>query len=404
MSSSLPQPRSGAKFEAFDGLRAVAATLVIAYHVSLAEGLSRVGILAPLASALKGGVTVFFVISGFLLYLPYARAIRDREDLPDWRTYARRRVVRILPGYWLALTILAVASLAGSVFTADWWRYYGLTQIYSLDTLFTGVGVAWSLCVEVTFYLALPLFARWMAAIVRRPAVGDGPRSQLTVLGAIALASVVLRGVVCHSLIAPVPNGGAIFETALPGALDWFAIGMVLAVIASTWESNKDRFRAVRWLSYNWSLSWAMAGLFFTVGAWEQRGDLFLPLYGVFTHVALGLAGACLVLPAICRESRTRAVRILSAPFLAWLGMISYGIYLWHDSVLRVIHGSFTPDPSHTAGLGSAVFLFLATVAGAIALGAASWYLVERPAQRLSRRLQPGSGLIIARKLGLVRT
>jgi peptidoglycan/LPS O-acetylase OafA/YrhL len=97
-------------------------------------------------------------------------------------------------------------------------------------------------------------------------------------------------------------------------------------------------------------------------------------------------------------------VRILSAPFLAWLGMISYGIYLWHDSVLRVIHGSFTPDPSHTAGLGSAVFLFLATVAGAIALGAASWYLVERPAQRLSRRLQPGSGLIIARKLGLVRT
>jgi peptidoglycan/LPS O-acetylase OafA/YrhL len=404
MSSAVPQTGSPNKFEAFDGLRAIAATLVIAYHVSLAEGLSRVGILAPLASALKGGVTVFFVISGFLIYLPYARAIRDREDLPDWRTYARRRVVRILPGYWFALTILAFAALAGSVFTADWWRYYGLTQIYSLNTLFTGVGVAWSLCVEVTFYLALPLFARWMAAAVRRQGVRNGPRSQLTIVGAIAVASVALRGVVCHSLIAPVPNGGAIFETALPGALDWFAIGIALAVIASTWETNPGRFRPMRWLSYNWSLSWAMAGLVFTAGAWEQRGDLFLPLYGVFTHVALGLASAFLVLPAITRESRTRAARILSAPFLAWLGMISYGIYLWHDSVVRVIHGSFTPDPSHPGGIGSAVVLFLATVAGAVLLGAASWYLVERPAQRLARRVRPGSGVVIAREPGLTRT
>jgi peptidoglycan/LPS O-acetylase OafA/YrhL len=76
-SPAVPSPSGALKFEAFDGLRAIAATLVIAYHVSLVEGLSRIGLLAPLASELKGGVTVFFVISGFLLYLPYARAIRD---------------------------------------------------------------------------------------------------------------------------------------------------------------------------------------------------------------------------------------------------------------------------------------------------------------------------------------
>ncbi|HEY1522556.1 MAG TPA: acyltransferase [Solirubrobacteraceae bacterium] len=401
--AALPTPSGPLKFEAFDGLRAVAATLVIAYHVSLFEGLTHAGVLASLASELKGGVTVFFVISGFLLYLPYARAIRDGDPLPSWRSYARRRAVRILPGYWVALTILGVASLAGSVFTGAWWSYYGLAYIYNPATLIGGLGVSWSLCVEATFYLCLPFFARWMAALVRRDGTADAARSQVAVVGALGLVSILLRGAVCDSLIGPVSPTGAVLETALPGALDWFAIGIALAVIAAAWETSPERFRPVSRLAANWPLSWALAGVLYAVGAREQQGDLFLPLYGVFTHVALGLASAFLVLPAIRRGPRTGAVRILSTRFVAWLGMISYGVYLWHDSVLKILKGSGAP-PSHAAGIGQAIVLFLATAAGAIVLGAGSWYLVERPAQRLFRRRRPGPGVAIARKPGLTQT
>jgi peptidoglycan/LPS O-acetylase OafA/YrhL len=347
-------------------------------------------------------VTVFFVISGFLLYAPYARAIRDGEGLPNWRRYARRRAVRILPAYWFALTVLGLASLPGSPFSASWWRYYGLTQIYSPQTLLTGLGVAWSLCVEVTFYLALPLFARWMATVVRRRDAESPPSSQLVVLGAIGLASILLRAAVCRSLIGQVPPGAAVLETALPGELDWFAIGMALAVVAVTWEIRPDRFRPVGWLAANWSLSWVLAGLLYVIGAGGQQGDLFLPLYGVFTHVALGLASALLVLPAVARHARTPAVRLLSSAPLAWLGMISYGLYLWHTSWLGVLRGTLTPSP-HAAGALATIGLFLATAGGAVVLGAASWYLVERPAQRLLRHGQPGFGVILARKLGLTR-
>jgi peptidoglycan/LPS O-acetylase OafA/YrhL len=385
------------RFEAFDGLRAIAATLVIAYHVALAEGLSRTGLLAPLASELKGGVTVFFVISGFLLYVPYARALRDGEPLPDWRSYARRRVMRIIPGYWVALTILGaisflgLASLVGPVFTAGWWRYYGLSQIYSQHSLIGGLGVAWSLCVEATFYLVLPFFARWMGSIVRRDAPSHAAKSQLAVVGAIGLCALLLRAAMCHSLLAPVPGPGVVLETALPGALDWFAIGIALAVIAVTWETAPDRFRPVRWLAGHAGLAWLLAALLYAAGALEQRGDLLLPLYGVSTHLALGLAGGLLVLPAIARRAQSRPVRFLSAPVMAWVGTVSYGVYLWHIALLRVLNGPALAPANHPGGIGQALVLFLATTAGAIALGAASWYLVERPAQRfVARRRRSG--------------
>ena len=77
-----------AKLDGFDGLRALAALTVLTYHVALSRAFSPAGSLAPLLWELKGGVAIFFVISGALLYLPYARAIGDRDAGPGWRAYA----------------------------------------------------------------------------------------------------------------------------------------------------------------------------------------------------------------------------------------------------------------------------------------------------------------------------
>ena len=72
---------------------------------------------------------LFFAISGFLLYRPWVAAPR-----PAPRRYARRRALRILPAYWLALTLLAIFPGIVGVFTGDWWRYYLFLQLYSADT------------------------------------------------------------------------------------------------------------------------------------------------------------------------------------------------------------------------------------------------------------------------------
>ena len=149
------------KLDGFDGLRSLAALSVVTYHVALSGAFAHAGSLAPILWELKGGVAIFFVISGALLYLPYARAIGDRATLPDWRTYAGRRAVRILPAYWVALTVVAIGPFGAGVFGPDAGSYYGLSQIYSPQTVLGGLGVAWSLCVEVSFYACCRCSGGW---------------------------------------------------------------------------------------------------------------------------------------------------------------------------------------------------------------------------------------------------
>jgi peptidoglycan/LPS O-acetylase OafA/YrhL len=329
------------------------------------------------------------------LYLPYSRAIGVRSGLPDWRNFAGRRAVRILPGYWLALTILAIGPLSASVQTPAWWRYYGLTQIYDPDTALSGLGVAWSLCVEVTFYATLPLFARGVVRLVRDR---DPIRSQLWLIAALAGASLALRMVLARSLVGPITHGSTA-ATALPGALDWFTLGMALAVLRASWEAGIGIARPLAKLAANPLLCWCLALALFCLGMPWQHGDLFLPLYGLPTHCAIGLASAALLLPAVgvgdCAPGvRGAPLALLRSSSMVWLGTISYGIYLWHVSALQQIAG-YTSAAAVPASAAFTVRLLVEGVAAGVALGAASWYLVERPAQR-RWRARRGTPLAVA--------
>ncbi len=117
-------------FELFDSLRGIAVLSVLAFHIgaaSLANATARYGVYT---SQLLLGVTIFFLISGFLLYRPYAMAQFAGAQTPATGIYARRRFLRIVPAYWAALTLLAVWPGLEGVFTGDWWVYYGLFQSY----------------------------------------------------------------------------------------------------------------------------------------------------------------------------------------------------------------------------------------------------------------------------------
>src|SRR2546423_1191046 len=166
---ALTPPPGNPRFPLFDGLRAVAALSILVYHSGT---LSRAGEgqsgLAPYLARLNVGVAIFFVISGFLLYRPFVAARAGLAPPVRLRDYARRRVLRIVPAYWVALTVLAIYPGLPGVFGPHWWVYYGFGQDYSVDTEIRGLGPAWSLGCEVVFYAALPLIAAAMGYAVRQ--------------------------------------------------------------------------------------------------------------------------------------------------------------------------------------------------------------------------------------------
>jgi peptidoglycan/LPS O-acetylase OafA/YrhL len=270
--------------------------------------------------------------------------------LPDWRGYAERRATRILPAYWVALALLTLLPLGAPLSPGPTWELIGLTQIYHQQTIFSGLGVAWSLCVEVTFYAALPLLAR------------AGGRA----IAALALASLALRLILAGSILGAVPPGSMVPATTLAGTFDWFALGMALAVMAergSPWLARAAR--------HPWVCRAAALGLAAAVMG-LQNGDLFLPMYSLPVHLALGLAGVLLIAPVA--GGRNRAPRAL-----IWVGTISYGIYLWHVSLLLALQ-HLLRVPSAGASAWQIMGLAAVALPAALVAGALSFHLVERPA------------------------
>ena len=126
------------------------------------------------------GVAVFFLLSGFLLYRPFAQARFEGRRRPATLLYAQRRALRIVPAYWVALVCVVLlvgrsgeSATASPVFTPEGIiTYFGFLQIYDSNTLLGGISAAWTLCVEVTFYALLPLWALLIARIPSRSPAG----------------------------------------------------------------------------------------------------------------------------------------------------------------------------------------------------------------------------------------
>jgi peptidoglycan/LPS O-acetylase OafA/YrhL len=355
-------------FPLFDSLRAIAALCIFAYHIAASQ--NAIG--GTWLGNLNVGVPIFFVVSGFLLYRPFvARRVEGRPRAPV-RRYAIRRVLRIVPAYWVALTLITIwLGLQSQVFTLHGVvTYYGFLQVYDTSTIAGGIGQAWTLSVEVAFYVLLPL---WAIAISR-------VRSELWPVAALALAGIAWKLVV---LATQFKAGNAFFPllVAFPAWLETFAAGMALAVI-SVWATERGwRPRAMGIVERHAWLPWLVAALAYTalcVRGWQggTRAQVLVD-YELKTVVALGL-----VLPAVIGDpTRGWVRRVLAFPPLLWVGLVSYGFFLWHLAVITQLHRWGVDDDA-----GIPLFT-LAALGGSLAIAAVSWYALERPALRLGRRL-----------------
>lgn len=384
------EPTSGAdRFPCFDGFRAAAALSVLVFHVAAtARSSLRPDGPGPYLARLDVGVAVFFLISGFLLYRPFVAAHLEARPGPAVAQFFKRRFLRIFPAYWLATTavVYVFRSWAGGVITdvKTFVLYYSLTHSYNYGTIFAPLLQAWTLATEVAFYVFLPVWA----LAVRKIAVGAAPARRLRI-ELMALASLFVLSFAYRALVlvyAPDHRAGQLLMW-LPAWLDLFAMGMALAAIRTwiTFRGEPAPFGLGRAAAP--AACWALAALTFWAVSTRIGVDPSVPGFttaqDIGVHELYGLAAFFFLLPGIFgRQDEGLIRRLLRSRVAQSLGLVSYGIYLWHENWiaeyldwrnLRVFSAPFWPMLGAVLGL---------TVVSA----AVSYVVVERPALGLKRR------------------
>ncbi|HEX8854871.1 MAG TPA: acyltransferase [Thermoleophilaceae bacterium] len=359
--------RSGGRVAALDGLRGVAALSVLVYHVWLYttddsghpstwhDHLLRQGYL---------GLVLFFVLSGYLLYSPWLRAALERRGAPALCRYVRSRLARIAPGYYVALAgasvLMLTANDAPGTKLIDFSQlplFLVFAQNWSPDTLLRLDPPMWTLAIEASFYVALPLIG--LAAI----RFARSRRRQL-----LLLLALVAAGVLTRALTADYAASEPLLWS-LPAYIDYFACGMLAAVAVH--DRTIGRTAGCALLAAGAALVAGNAVVHATLrdtAALQAVQDL---------PAALGLA----VLIAVAAASRGRR-RLLASRPLENLGRVSYGLYLWHLPVIVWMrgHGLFPND---------LVLALAAVLPPALVAATASWHLVERPALGRLRGRKP---------------
>ena len=370
-----------------EGLRALAAVAVITIH-TWAYSSGSFGRLNALFADLDQGLTLFFALSGFLLYRPFAAALLDGSEMPGSRAYLRNRALRIIPAYLVILLIVDAAGLAvtrqltghpqiGHLAIGQLIPNVFLVQNYVPSAVGTGIAPAWTLVVEVAFYLTLPLLAAGAALIIRR---GVG-RVQAALSPAILLLVVGLAG---QQWAARMNTGQwrlawgdswtAVAQRSFLPAAVLFSFGMAGAVLVALLERDRERHRlrrAVRWFG--------PAALLIAVAMLTVQQEHFVSRW-LFSD-AFALASALLIVWVVLPARRPR--RVIASWPLTQLGVISYSVYLWHAPVIYWLHTNGGLSQNGRTGFALNWLLVLTIT---VCLATVTYLVVEKPALSRKRR------------------
>jgi peptidoglycan/LPS O-acetylase OafA/YrhL len=386
-----------------DGFRSIALLLVIGYHIEQKTDLvhkfsyPKIGALWSFGAS---GVNLFFVLSGFLLFMPYARALIFRSRWPSARQFYLRRALRILPAYYVALA-LNVVIFQPQYLQPDHWKQLFLFLVLFMDSTPTTYqqlnGPFWTLAVEWQFYMLLPLIMLGISFLLKP--LKQSPRLRLSaILGLCFL--IVVYGITMRyigRLYAHKPGENIIATLVLDllygtdgKYFENFAIGMAISGIYIYAQYAQSIF-FIPWIKRSsfFVLSAGCSVLYFAA-VWhfhnvDSKGmdflclaplDKFYDAWGS-TSIALGYG--------LCILALLFAPKILRFPLeitlLQKLALISYGIYMWHLPFVLFFHDHILPTLGHVANgryrLYANYWVCILLVVFPIAI--TSYILIERP-------------------------
>jgi peptidoglycan/LPS O-acetylase OafA/YrhL len=418
LGAHLESRHSSGTIPVLDGVRAIAALSVVTFHLNLKtlELHAWSASIGPLPSALmlagSSGVTLFFVLSGLLLFLPYARALLVDKPWPGASMFYLRRALRIIPGYYVSLALLVLIAQPQYLQRQNWGQlalFFLFLNDSTQQTYRQLNGPFWTLAVEWQFYLLLPWIALalyglsrlvaargrlWASAggLVGLMAWGVASRYWGDYFLAHPTASVLVpRGVLNGVLFVAYGQSGKYLED--------FAVGMLIGLLYVYGSQHEQgaalaaRLRRLSpWLFVGGLLLFTlMAAQLFTLsfseatGAWPMLQAGFHDLWWL-NELGFALAyGACVVAVLYGR-------RILPAVFawppLRWIGVISYSLYIWHLPLILALLGRIGSVSLAWPSLLTYGLFWLWVVLLIIPFSLLMYLLVEKPGMRFSDHLR----------------
>jgi len=375
------------EIRALTTLRALAALLVFLYHyealyVDEAREAGR-ALWDPLLNVWRSGsvgVSIFFVLSGFLITrLYYDRFAAGSVTL---REYFVKRIARIWP-LFLGFAFLQHVAMAffGERPQASWLVTLSMTQGFFWDLRYRGLPTAWSLTIEESFYALAPLLFAALAAFPLRdvkPGASLERRDWVALLATLAVATAAIGGAGVLVMGAVQAKGWTPFgfmadpehvlHATLAGRFPEFAIGMTCAFL------HRDGWpeRALRGRRASSAAAAAFAGIALMMAVKDAAARADLMLLGLGASLAAACLAGLLIL-ALTREDQPIS-RLLAHPLGVYLGKVSYGFYLIQTSLLAA------PIVAFAEHLGP--LRLLAEYALMNGVCALSFELLERPARR----------------------
>jgi peptidoglycan/LPS O-acetylase OafA/YrhL len=364
------------RFPSLDGVRGLAAFLVVCTHVGFISGRSfKSDVLGPILSRGDFGVALFFLLSGFLLYRPFAAHALGLRPRPSVRRFVWRRLLRIAPAMALFVVITLAFLTPYRVRASDYLQYLLLIQTYDHHDYDPNLAHLWTLAIEVSFYLLLPLLA----------SIGAGGREDAkSSRRTLAVLCVMLVATPAFTLYQLKFLQGTQALLWLPAYTDWFALGMGLAFMTCLPPDSPTLLRVRRTLT-SWAGSpgtcWALAVMCYLITTLPVGNPRTLApaLYWQWTvqHCLYGVTAFFIMLP-LTMGSHPRIDAVLGSWFARFAGNISYGVYLWHVPLM----------PRVQSALGFKEFdghfevLLVVTLLSGTAAASASWFILERPLLR----------------------
>lgn len=396
-----------ARIIGLDGARGIACLAVAVQHIAVHYSPETAG--AANINLMGMALIFFYVLSGFLLFLPYIRALvveRDHAKMPSTRNFTIHRIARVFPAYLVIflfcnfvlravyLENAAIQPLGGDegtgVMTDPLQLFLNLTllQTYFPQYIQTGISPSWSLTLELAFYASLPLLGWMMFGLLRRTSLSAYHIALLAPLLLIVMSFIARLfavplanrlGVSGPEMMNWGDNWVAVLLRSYLASADNFAFGMIVAVLVVAMERKAVReaiSRKVRMFAWFALLPACALSL------------LLLAKFSVHAMTAVAIAAAVMILIIIAplaRSENSAIANVLEFRPIRYIGTISLSIYLWHYPMMIVIGRMGWLGGDDWPGLIRNVFIVMAAT---LLVSALTYRFIERPPMDFARRFR----------------